>query len=161
MIGHRGGAAAIEFGLVAPIMVTMLIMLVDLGFGFYQYMQVTAAVSAGAEFATLAGQYGTSPTTIATEVKTVVVNAANSIVPSADVTVTVNNGNSASYSCCVTASTPGSPSWNCASTPPTCSDQSNPGVYLTITGSVPITPIIVTSVLTGAKLKSSIIQRVK
>jgi len=47
----RGGAI-IEFALIMPFLVVLLVGLCDLGFGFYESMQVQAAAEAGAQYAT-------------------------------------------------------------------------------------------------------------
>ena len=46
----RGGAI-IEFALIAPFLAVLLVSLSDLGFGFYEAMQVQAAAEAGAQYA--------------------------------------------------------------------------------------------------------------
>jgi Flp pilus assembly protein TadG len=53
------GTTAIEFALIAPILMTMLIGLTDFGIAFYEKMQVQAAAQAGAEYAARHG-FGTS-----------------------------------------------------------------------------------------------------
>jgi Flp pilus assembly protein TadG len=49
------GAAAIEFAIIAPLLILMLIGTVDLGIGTYQSMQVQNAAQAGAEYAMARG----------------------------------------------------------------------------------------------------------
>jgi len=46
-----GGAAAFEFGLLAPMLVAIFVPMIDLGLGFYQQMQVQDAAQAGAQYA--------------------------------------------------------------------------------------------------------------
>jgi Flp pilus assembly protein TadG len=46
-----GGSAIIEFALILPFLILLMIGLVDLGFGAYQSMQVHAAAEAGAQYA--------------------------------------------------------------------------------------------------------------
>jgi Flp pilus assembly protein TadG len=45
------GVAAIEFGIVVPILVLMVVAVVDIGMGFYRKMQVEDAAQAGAQWA--------------------------------------------------------------------------------------------------------------
>jgi Flp pilus assembly protein TadG len=49
--GDTSGVAAIEFGIVVPILVLMVIAAVDIGMGFYRKMQVEDAAQAGAQWA--------------------------------------------------------------------------------------------------------------
>jgi Flp pilus assembly protein TadG len=49
--GDTSGVAAIEFGIIVPILVLMTVATVDLGMGFYRKMQVEGAAQAGAEWA--------------------------------------------------------------------------------------------------------------
>lgn len=53
LTGRRGelGSAAIEFGLAVPLLLTLLMGVVELGFAMYEAMQVFNAVEAGAIFA--------------------------------------------------------------------------------------------------------------
>jgi hypothetical protein len=47
------GTALVEFGLAAPILILLLVILVDLGLAFYEALQVQGAASAGAEYASI------------------------------------------------------------------------------------------------------------
>lgn len=47
------GMALVEFGLAAPIIILLLVTVIDLGLAFYQALQVQAAASAGAAYASL------------------------------------------------------------------------------------------------------------
>lgn len=51
----QGGAIAVEFGIVAPMLAVIIVPLVDLGMGAYRQMQVEAAAQAGAEYAAVHG----------------------------------------------------------------------------------------------------------
>jgi Flp pilus assembly protein TadG len=50
-----GGAAAVEFAVIAPLLTAMLIFVTDLGLGFYRKMQVENAAQAGAQYAAVNG----------------------------------------------------------------------------------------------------------
>jgi Flp pilus assembly protein TadG len=54
-LGKHGiaGLAAIEFAVIAPLLVLMMVSTVDLGLGFYSAMQVQNAAQAGAQYAAL------------------------------------------------------------------------------------------------------------
>lgn len=54
-IGASRGVAAIEFAVVAPMLVAMAIGMVDLGYGVYRGMQVQNAAQAGAQYAVMHG----------------------------------------------------------------------------------------------------------
>jgi len=49
--GDNSGVAAIEFGMIVPILVLMVVATVDIGMGFYRKMQVEDAAQAGAAWA--------------------------------------------------------------------------------------------------------------
>jgi Flp pilus assembly protein TadG len=49
--GDTSGVAAIEFGIIVPILVMMTVATVDIGMGFYRKMQVEDAAQAGAQWA--------------------------------------------------------------------------------------------------------------
>lgn len=51
----KAGSAAIEFGIIAPLLLLLLVGVVELGFGVHQAMQVQDAAEAGALYA---GKYG-------------------------------------------------------------------------------------------------------
>jgi Flp pilus assembly protein TadG len=121
------GVAAVEFALVAPIFVAMLVVIVDVGRFVYYRTVIIGAVSAGAHFAVLAAQNGTAIGTVSTEAASVTQTQSQDQLTAADVTVTVNNGSPSTNVCCVETSGT-TTTWTCAATPPTCGDGSNPGV---------------------------------
>lgn len=61
----RRGSVAVEFALVAPLLLTLLAAVVDLGYAAYQSMQVQAAAEAGARYA---GRFGWDPAAISAAV---------------------------------------------------------------------------------------------
>ena len=56
----RDGMAAIEFGILAPLLAGILVPVTDLGMCFYQKMQVQAAAQAGAQYAAAHGWNSTA-----------------------------------------------------------------------------------------------------
>ena len=50
-----GGATAVEFAIIAPVLVLMAICTIDAGIGFYRYLQVESAAGAGARYAAVNG----------------------------------------------------------------------------------------------------------
>src|SRR5215510_13370220 len=64
------GAVAVEFGLVATILVALTVCTADLGLGFYRYMQVQNAAQAGAQYAILRGYSSTAISSAVTNATT-------------------------------------------------------------------------------------------
>lgn len=54
------GSAAMEFGLIAPMLGAILLPVIDIGIGFYQRMQVRDAAQAGAQYAMTHGWNSTA-----------------------------------------------------------------------------------------------------
>jgi Flp pilus assembly protein TadG len=55
VLADTRGIAAVEFAIVAPVLVAMLICTIDLGLGVYRRMQVETASHAGAQYAAKSG----------------------------------------------------------------------------------------------------------
>jgi len=155
------GVAAVEFALIAPVFVTMLVILVDVGRFIYYRTVIIGAVSAGVQFAVLAAQNGTAIDTVSTEAALVTSQQSQNVLTAADVTATVNNGASSSQVCCITTSGT-TTTWTCAAAP-TCSiDGSDPGVYITIVASATFHPLLSSdTTLLGKVMKSTVIERLK
>jgi Flp pilus assembly protein TadG len=60
LLGDQRGQSMVEFALISPVFFLILVGIVDLGQGFFQYQQLNNAVSEGARVAT----YNQDPTTI-------------------------------------------------------------------------------------------------
>jgi Flp pilus assembly protein TadG len=125
------GNSAIEFGLLAPILILLTIGVVDLGVGLYQQQQVQAAAQAGAQ-AALSG--GSGVNTGATSYGTNIENAATNST-SLSVTATVPNG---AWSGCPTGT---------SITPPktgstTCTGGANPNTYVTVNTTATYKPLL-------------------
>ena len=54
-IGDRSGVGAIEFAIIAPVLIFMFVALADLGIGIYENMQVDSAAQYGAQYALVNG----------------------------------------------------------------------------------------------------------
>ncbi|HXQ51702.1 MAG TPA: TadE/TadG family type IV pilus assembly protein [Stellaceae bacterium] len=109
----RSGAAAVELGLVAPMLVGILLPMVDLGMGAYNKMRVQNAAEAGAQYALEHGYNSSSITTA----------AQNSTSLGTGVTV------SPSQACnCINSGVIG-PSVTCGAA---CSDGSTAGTFVTV-----------------------------
>ena len=155
-----GGLSGIEFAMLAPVYLIVLVGAVDIGGMLYKSYQLEQAVAAGAEYAAVnaANVNGTNGATLATSIAGIVANANGSA--SANDTVVVNNGPTET----VTNGTPSSggtaananncycptgspPNWVWGSSQ-TCSDScpngSVAGKFVTITASAAYTPLLTT-----------------
>lgn len=124
-LGHDTvGAAAVEFALVAPVLIGLLLPMVDLGRGAFEKMRVQSAAEAGAQYALAnSSSYSASAITTAAE------DATNQSGLSATPSETCN---------CLTGSTLG-PAVSCSTT---CSDGSKPGTFVSVATQATYTPIL-------------------
>ena len=125
----RSGAAAVEFGLVAPMLVALLVPMVDLGMGTYNKMRVQDAAEAGAQYA-LSHGYSTSSITSAAQNATSL-GATVSVTPSEACGCITATGT-------VDTSSYGSP----PCTPNACSDGSTPGTFVGVATQTTYTPLL-------------------
>lgn len=114
------GSAAVEFALISPVLVLMLIALVDLGLAMMDSVRLASAVRAGAQFAMQDADDKAS-------IKTVAANSTSLSLSEADIEV------SDKFCECDTVSAP------CDTT---CASGFAPGEYVTVTGSTTITSIL-------------------
>jgi Flp pilus assembly protein TadG len=168
------GVAAMELAMIAPAFSTLLIMFVDVGKAYHQQVQIDSAVSNGAEFAYLGAQNGTAVATIMSELPTEVVAASSSLLSASNVSIYINNNQVTASTtssqmstwwgqkCCLSGGAGSAVSWSCSSTTTSCADTSNPGVYVTVSASLPFTPYFpLDAKMTGKTLVSSITARVQ
>ncbi len=160
---ETSAAAAIELGLVAPFLFLLIVMTIDFGRAFLQQNELVSALSAGVQYGVLAVQHGTALATIETNTPSIVAGASNSLLTSSNVTATLNNGNPSTDTCCISGGSGGTAiTWTCAASPPTCSDGSNPGVYMKIYASVSFQPLFsLDKALTGESLAGTVIERIQ
>lgn len=148
----RRGMSAVEFGLATPVFLAMLTPVIDLGLAFSQQIRLNQAVEAGAEYATA--------------------NPYNGTTWASNVSAAMTNSTTLSVSPVVGSETCGCP--NSTSTaiiggygsPPSCTgpcpDGSNPGYYVTLSGSLTYTSVMPYSILgSTATLSSSATVRVQ
>ena len=92
VFGHKGGVAAVEFAILAPVFGLVFAGMADLGGVLYTQFRLNAAVSAGANYALInaASVSSTSGATLSSTIAAVVENNAGS--NWANDTVVVNNG---------------------------------------------------------------------
>lgn len=120
------GTSAIEFGLLAPILLIMLLGLIDFGFAWIKKMELSSAARAGAQYALLEGYDSTT-------VQSVVTNATNLTDITFDTLTT--------YCQCEDGT-----SVTCGDT---CTDGSSNRKWVTITISAPIEAYFFESVITS------------
>ena len=137
----RRGVSAVEMAMVAPILVTLLMAITDMGMALFCQAKITRAVAAAAAYATLAGQASQPPSTAAIEANAITFagGVSNSFLGTPVTKAIFNNplsvgtDNAAGSKCC-----PGT-TWTCSTSASftTCPDSSSPGTYLTISATYP------------------------
>jgi Flp pilus assembly protein TadG len=124
--GSRRGVAAVEFGLVAPVLLMVFGGAADLGLGVWARSTLTEAVSQGAYYAFLTGSH-------------VQPSAVQSMVQSA----TGVSGITASVSTPATYCASGNPmTLTATASTATCADGTTPGTYITISATYTMTSIL-------------------
>jgi Flp pilus assembly protein TadG len=123
-LSDRRGVAAVEFALLAPVVTTLLIGLVDFGQVIYQSMEVQVAAHAGADYAMLNGWNSSGVTSAVTGATSMTINASPA---PALVSACVVNG-------VITTTTD--------ATCPTGSSQTTPGTYVEVYSQATFTPLI-------------------
>jgi Flp pilus assembly protein TadG len=123
LLRDRSGVAAIEFAFAAPILVTALVGIVDVGMGLYKQMQLVNAVEAGVQYAMTNGWNST-------QIQNVVVNATDLAAVNATPAPTKSCGCPSSATI-VTAT--------CGSA---CASGSLAGTYITVNAQFAYTPVI-------------------
>jgi len=171
-VGADSGIAAVEFAILVPVMLILLMGGTDLGQMLYAYYRLDQAVAAGAEYAALnaTSVNSTSGAALASSIATVV-ESANGTAWAND-TIVVNNGptvtmtggaagssgtasNADSYYC-LTGS-PGSWSWGTAhSTQVSCGATGTAGKFVTVTATYSYHPVLkIYSFITDSTLSQS------
>lgn len=146
------GAAAVEMGLIAPIIISMMIFMIDVGVALLSQAQIAQALATSAEYATLAGQNSVASATIAANAKTYASAVSNAFLGTPTVTAVVNNGAGTGAKCCIGSS------WSCSTTTTSCADGSTPGSYLKVTAQYPFKTLFPTDTyLLGTTLSDTIV----
>jgi Flp pilus assembly protein TadG len=157
--GASDGIAAVEFAILVPVFLILLMGTTDLGQMLYAYYKLDQAVAAGAEYAALnaANVTSTNGAALASSVATIVESANGSswaddtIVVNNGPTVTVTSGTAASSGIaskadsyyCLTGS-PGSWSWGTqyANQTSPCASGGSPGKFVTVTATYSYHPVL-------------------
>jgi Flp pilus assembly protein TadG len=130
IVSATHGSSAIEFGLLAPILIFLTIGVVDLGIGLYQKQQVQAAAQAGAQAALSGGaSVNTSAATFTTNIENAVSSATNLSSISA----------SAATSCGCPSGTSVTPVNTCGTA---CQSGANPNTYVTVGATATYKPLL-------------------
>lgn len=154
------GSAALEFAIIAPVFAVTLIAIVDFAFAFYSKLELSSAVSAGAQYAYLNGQALTSSTAAAfiTNVQTVVKGASALTLPAP--TVLYNNvASGANAGNCYCISTSGT--WTTGTCGTACSTNGpTAGKYVSISANYSYAPIFPTDkyISSGTITESALIR---
>jgi Flp pilus assembly protein TadG len=152
------GLAAIEFAMLVPVYLLILVGAVDMGGMLYSSYQLETAVAAGSEYAALNSANVTSANgaSLATSIATVVENANgsawanNTVIVNNGPTVTVTSGTAASSgtasnadSCYCPTGSPPNWVWGSAVTcGSSCTGGGEGGKFVTITATVAYTPLL-------------------
>ncbi len=133
---ETAGAVAVEFAIFVSLFLMIVAATIDYGFWIFTASELTAAVSAGSQYAVNnAAMVSSSPATLQSDIGTVVDNAVGTAWATS--TVNVNNGGDKTGCYCPTGS-PGSWTWGTAVTcGSTCAGGSTvvAGQFVTITAS--------------------------
>lgn len=109
----RDGLGAIEFGFIAPVLLTLVLGILDFGMAFWQQMEIANAADAGA-------QWGMDNTYNSDSIKSVVQAATSLSIPTANITPSNPCG-------CATSS--GVATYSCSAT---CPDGTTPQPYIVV-----------------------------
>jgi len=147
-VGDRRAVAMIEYAVVMPLLVLLLLPLVDLGLGFYVKTQLMTAAQAGTQYAFVNGWSGTSTTTqtaITTEVSSATGLGSVSATPAPALACGCADGTTITYSSPSGAFSPSS-----CSTQPACASGQKPGAYVTVNTQVTYRPIFTYLIFSGS-----------
>jgi Flp pilus assembly protein TadG len=153
----NAGSAAVEFAILAPFFMIIAAGTFDVGYLIYSASEVSAAVSAGSQYAeNNASMVASSPGTLSGNIWTIV----NSLNGSGASAVNVNNSNDGTHCYCPSGS-PGNWTWGstviCGST---CSGGGVSGQFVTIIATRTVPPLFPTLGLTydGTISRSAIVE---
>lgn len=147
------GIAALEMALIAPLLVSVIIVAVDFGAALLSKARITRALESSAEYATLAGQNSIAWSTIKTNAMAIASSVTSPFLGTAIVDAHINQDLAAGSKCC-----PNSSGLNCGATTTSCTDGSTPGSYIKITVRYPFNALFSTDTyLTGTTLSDSIV----
>jgi Flp pilus assembly protein TadG len=125
----RRGVSAVEFAILAPVLVALPVPIVDIGLGLYTQMELQNAAQAGAQYALLHPSAFPSPAQIQA--------AAVAAVPSLTLTA------SSSQACgCPGTGPAGAPAVTFGSCGTACSTGQPPGTFITVTAQTTYVPMM-------------------
>lgn len=130
VLKDRRGVSAVEFALLAPVLIALPVPIVDLGLGLYTQMELQNAATAGA-------QYALQNPSLSTLTTAQIQAAAAAAVPSLAMST------SASQVCgCPGTGTGGGPAVTFGSCTTNCSTGKLPGNYVTVTAQTTYVPLV-------------------
>ncbi len=131
------GIAAMEFGLLVPVLVVIFLGIVDFSVAYHDQLQLSSALASAADYAFTQGQTE-SGATLTTDVTNFVRTV--SPIPLSAVSATYNNGGSATSCYCVSGSPSTYTQTTCGAA---CTDGSGStaGKYISISASFSFTPL--------------------
>jgi Flp pilus assembly protein TadG len=145
--------AMIEFAVVMPVLVLLLLPMVDLGMRFYIKTQVMTAAQAGAQYAFVHGWNGANSNT-QTAILSAISNATSlsslQATPAPVLACGCTDGTTITYS-----SPGGSFTQNTCSTLGTCANSQRPGAYVTVSTQATYTPLFGYSIFGGTRTLSA------
>ena len=151
--GDRRAVAMIEFAVVTPILVLLLLPLVDLGLGFYVKTQLMTAAEAGTQYAFVNGWSGTSTST-QTSILSAVSHATGlggvSASPAPVLACGCADGTTIAYSFPGGAFSP-----SACSAMTACTSGQKPGAYVTVNTQVSYRPVFTYLVFSGTTTLSA------
>jgi Flp pilus assembly protein TadG len=133
---RRDGVAAVELGIVAPMLITLCLGISDFSVVYHKQLQLSQALTAGGEYAFNKGQ-NESGSALTTDVASFV-QTISGVTPSS-VQATINGGLVAADFYCVSGSPPTYTGPYTAGA--ACTDGSTAGQFISITASYTYTPI--------------------
>jgi Flp pilus assembly protein TadG len=143
----RSGSAAVEFGLIMPMLAGILLPMADLGIGAYDKMRVQDAAAAGAQYAL---EHGFTSSAITTAVQDATSLGSN---------VTLSTTPAQACYCISSGALVPPPGDTTAPAPPcssgACSDSSTPGTFVTVNTTYTYSPMVSFTV-PGLSIPSSI-----
>jgi Flp pilus assembly protein TadG len=127
----KGGTAAVEFALAAPVLLGLLVPVADLGIAYAEKNQVEQAAQAGAQYAAFHPWNTNSPTDIANAVRAASTLPAVAATPAPIQLCGCPNGTAVTAASCTS----------------TCSTGESAGYYVVVNAEMPYTPKLPYSVL--------------
>lgn len=175
LLNDSSATSAVEFSLIAPILIGLLGASVDIGTEIRIKYKLTSSLANAADYALIHATQASSQGAAALAAATAALAASSYAANWADTRVEVNNGATATVTSGVAAAS-GTASnaestycptgsgatfaWGSATTS-TCSNSAAPGKYIVITASKSFTPLILPTSLTGTQIGTTMVAQLQ